>query len=295
MEISDLLFRYGINPKKGLGQNFLVDESTLRKIVETSDIQSGEVVLEIGPGLGGLTRLLARKARRVVAVELDGKLIPPLKDALASYPNVQIVQGDILGFDPVELMKEAGTEKISAYLVVANIPYYITSALLRHLLEADHPPQRLILTVQREVAERMCAKPGKMSLLSLSVQVYVSPKIITHIPTGSFYPPPKVDSAVVRVDLYPQPAISEHLLNDFFLLARAGFSQKRKILRNALVGGMHWLPQQAEDMLSAAGIDGMRRAQTLDLQEWGRLAGLIHASPGLHNNNPCQESSRYLV
>ncbi len=285
MDIPDLLFKYGLRPNKSLGQNFLIDEPALRRVVETADIQPGEVVLEIGPGLGGLTRLLAAKARRVVAVELDGRLIPPLQEVLASCSNVQIIQGDILVLDLDELMKETGTGQIPAYLVVANIPYYITSALIRRLLEAGHPPQRLILTVQLEVAERMCAKPGNMSLLSLSVQVYGMPEIITRIKAGAFYPPPKVDSAVVRVDLYARPVISESLLNDFFLLAKAGFSQKRKTLRNALAGGMHWKPRQAEDVLNAAGIDGMRRAQTLDLQEWGKLADLIHSSPRLPNDD----------
>jgi 16S rRNA (adenine1518-N6/adenine1519-N6)-dimethyltransferase len=291
MDISGLLFRYGLRPNKSLGQNFLIDEPALRRVVEAADIQPDEVVLEIGPGLGGLTRLLAAIARRVVAVELDEKLIPPLQESLAFCTNVVIVQGDILGLDPAKLMIETGPGQISAYLVVANIPYYITSALVRHLLEASHPPQRLVLTVQREVAERMCAEPGNMSLLSLSVQVYGMPEIVTHIPAGAFYPPPKVDSAVVRVDLHPHPVIPEFLLNDFFLLAKAGFSQKRKTLRNALAGGMHWTPRQAEIVLNAAGIDGMRRAQTLELNEWGKLADLIHSSPSLFGEDSCQDSS----
>jgi len=276
IQTRNLLSGYGLRPNKSLGQNFLVDESALQRVVEAADIQPGEEVLEIGAGLGGLTRLLAVKARRVVAVELDGRLIPPLKEVLATFSNVQVVEGDILGLDPLDLMKETDTGQVSTYLVVANIPYYITSALMRHLLEADQPPQRLVLTVQREVAERMCAKPGEMSLLSLSVQVYGKPEVIMRINASAFYPPPKVDSAVVRVDLYHNPVIPGFLLNNFFRLAKAGFHQKRKTLRNALAGGMHWSPQQAEAVLSAAGIDWNRRAQTLYLEEWRRLAEVVH-------------------
>lgn len=288
MNISDLLLRYGLRPNKRLGQSFLVDEAALQRVVEAANIQPGEVVLEIGPGLGHLTRLLAIKARRAVAVELDGRLMTPLKEVLAPYSNVQLVQGDILKLNPAELMKDNQTRQMQSYLVVANIPYYITSALIRHLLETGHPPQRLILTVQREVAERMCAKPGDMSLLSLSVQVYGRPEIITCINASAFYPPPKVESAVVRVVLYPHPVIPGFLLSSFFRLAKAGFSHKRKTLRNALAGGMHWTPQQAETLLSAAGIDGMRRAQTLNLEEWGILTEIIQSSSAEHLENPHQ-------
>jgi 16S rRNA (adenine1518-N6/adenine1519-N6)-dimethyltransferase len=269
MDIIDapgLLRRFGLKPDKRLGQNFLVDPAGLRKVVEAAEIVASDAVLEIGPGLGGLTRLLAEASRRVVAVELDADLLPPLEEVVRPYPNVQIVQGDILACDPAELMEEAG------YLVVANIPYYITSALIRHLLEARLKPQRLVLTVQKEVAERICAGPGDLSLLALSVQVYGAPRIAARLPAGAFYPPPKVDSAVARVDLYPQSVISGELLSMFFRLAKAGFSQKRKTLRNALAGGMRWTTGQAQDMLSAASIDPMRRAETLSLDEWGRLA-----------------------
>jgi 16S rRNA (adenine1518-N6/adenine1519-N6)-dimethyltransferase len=168
-----------------------------------------------------------------------------------------------------DLFKQPG------YLVVANIPYYITSALLRHLLETPHPPARMTLTVQKEVAARICAEAGKLSILALSVQVYGQPRIAAKIPAGSFYPAPKVDSSVVRVDLYSQPLIPREELDTFFRLVRAGFSQKRKTLRNALAGGMGWGKDKAEELLRGAQIDPQRRAQTLNIEEWGRLvAGL---------------------
>ena len=263
--IPQILQRYGLRPSKGLGQNFIVDRAALEQVVSAAEINAGDEVLEVGAGLGNLTRLLAQTAKRVVAVELDEKMILVLGDMLGSYQNVDIIHADILEVDLGELFNRPG------YLVVANIPYYITSALLRHLLEAHQKPSRLVLTVQKEVAERICAKPGKYSLLALSVQVYGEPRVAARIPAGAFYPVPKVDSAVVRVDIYPQPLIPPEKIDAFFRLAKAGFSQKRKTLRNALAGGMGWGKEKAGEILQAAEIDPQRRAQTLSIEEWGRL------------------------
>jgi 16S rRNA (adenine1518-N6/adenine1519-N6)-dimethyltransferase len=265
LNVPELLRTYGLRPDKKLGQNFLVDPGALARVLEAAEIDAESSVLEIGPGLGSLTRLLARQARRVVAVELDANLLPPLYQVLAPFSNVEIVQGDILAHDPARLMGEAG------YRVVANIPYYITSTLIRQLLEASLQPKRLVLTLQREVAERICAGPGDLSLLALSVQVYGEPQIVTRIPAEAFYPAPKVDSAVVRVDLNYQPAIPPAGLESFFRLAKAGFSQKRKTLRNALAGGLQLEKAEASELLETAGIDPMRRAETLSLEEWERL------------------------
>lgn len=264
-DVPGLLRRFGLRPDKRLGQNFLIEESELRKIIDIAQIGSNNTVLEIGPGLGSLTRLLAEQSQRVVAVELDEKLIPPLKELLSSFPNVQLVQGDILALNLDHLLGEI------SYRVVANIPYYITSALIRHLLEAKAKPYQMVLTVQREVAERITAKPGDMSLLALSVQVYGAPEVMARIPAEAFYPAPAVDSAVVRVNLYPEPIMPTGRLSFFFRLAKAGFSQKRKTLRNSLSAGMHWSPPQAEAVLRSAGIDPQRRAETLSLEEWGKL------------------------
>ena len=260
-----LLKKYGLRPKKGLGQNFLVDEAALRRVVDAADLRAGEAVLEIGPGLGGLTRHLAAAAQRVVAVEIDDKLIPPLRDVLSPFENVTIIHDDILNCNPNTLMFD------SPYVVVANIPYYITSAIIRHLLEADTPPQRIVLTVQREVAQRICAQPGSLSLLALSVQVYGEPQIAARIPAEAFYPPPKIDSAVVRIDLFPEPKIPMGTLDAFFKLAKAGFGQKRKTLNNAISAGMGWPKQKTQALLEAAAIDPQRRAETLNIDEWRRL------------------------
>lgn len=262
LDVPGLLRRYGLRPDKRLGQNFLIDTAALNRVVDAAGVQPEDAVLEVGPGLGNLTRLLATKARKVVAVELDERLLPALTEVLSSFENVQIVQGDILALDPARLMDEPG------YVVVANIPYYITSALIRHLLEAQVQPKSLTLTVQKEVADRVNAGPGDMSLLALSVQVYGEPQVASHIPAGAFYPAPNVDSAVIHVNLYPAPLIPVPLLDDFFRLAKAGFSQKRKTLRNAISAGMAWKPNKAETLLQAAGVDPQRRAETLGLEEW---------------------------
>ena len=265
MNAPGLLRQFGIYADKRLGQNFLVDENALKKIIEIAAISTDEAVLEVGPGLGGLTCLLAARARRVVAVELDGRLMPVLKHVLASFSNVQLIQGDIMEQNPAELFDDSG------YLVVANIPYYITSVLIRHLLESSRKPSRLVLTVQREVAERICAQPGQLSLLALSVQVYGQPELRGRIPAGAFYPAPQVDSAVVRVDLHAQTLIPGPQLEFFFRLTKAGFSQKRKTLGNALAASLAWPKQKVAAMLLAAQIDPLRRAETLSLGEWKSL------------------------
>jgi len=264
LDIPALLRRYGLRPSKKLGQNFLQDEGALRKIVEIADIQEQDTVLEIGPGLGGLTRHLARSAHQVVAVELDLGLFAALQAVLAPYANVRLIHADILKLRIADLVAAPD------YLVVANIPYYITSALLRHLLAESPRPRRLALTVQEEVAERICAAPGKMSLLALSVQVYGQAEITARIPAAAFYPAPTVNSAVVSINIYPEPLIPYSLLERFFWLAKAGFGQKRKTLRNALSSIMP--RQEAEQLLLAARIDPMRRAETLSLEEWGKIS-----------------------
>jgi 16S rRNA (adenine1518-N6/adenine1519-N6)-dimethyltransferase len=265
LEVAGLLRQYGLTPKKGLGQNFLADPSALRTVIAAAEIPPDAAVLEVGPGLGHLTRYLSRSARRVTAVELDRALIPVLEQVLVDFPNVTLVQGDILEIDPTALMNEVD------YLVVANIPYYITSAVIRHLLESRCKPSRLVLTVQFEVAQRICAAPGDLSLLALSVQVYGFPRVAARLAAGAFIPPPNVDSAVVRIDLYPQPLIPTAQLETFFTLTKAGFSQKRKTLRNALSGGLGIPTAQAGDLLAAAEIDPQRRAETLTIPEWSRL------------------------
>jgi 16S rRNA (adenine1518-N6/adenine1519-N6)-dimethyltransferase len=256
LDIPALLRQHGLHPDKRLGQNFLIDNASLLKIIQAAELQPGDLVLEIGAGLGNLTRQLAIRSQRVVAVELDHRLMPALRQVLTPFQNVTIVQGDILSIPAFELLQSFVG---NSYQVVANIPYYITSAVIRRLLESTPPPIRICLTVQLEVAERICADPGELSLLALSVQLYGFPHIAARIP------------AVVRVDIYPQSLIPTSRVDTFFLLAKAGFGQKRKTLRNALVNGLHLPPAQIETLLSSANIDPKRRAETLSLSEWKLL------------------------
>lgn len=266
INIPFLLKKYGLRPHKGLGQNFLQDPIALEKIVAAADIQPADTVLEIGPGLGSLTRYLAASAKSVVAVELDQHLLPPLKAVLAPYDNVRLIHGDILELKPEELVTE------QEYLVAANVPYYITSAIIRHLLESPSKPRRIVLTIQKEVAKRICETPGDLSLLALSVQVYGRAHIVAHIPAGAFFPAPSVDSSVLAIEIYPAPLIPAELLDTFFQLIKAGFGQKRKTLRNSLSAGLAMSPTQTAELLTEAGIDPQRRAETLSIDEWSKLA-----------------------
>ncbi len=268
LNIPWILRQAEIKPSRGLGQNFLSDDNVLGKLVTLADVSQKDEVLEIGPGLGSLTRHLAIRARNVTAVEIDRKIFPILTDILKDFSNIQLVCGDIL---------EQQLEKLGltdGYLVVANIPYYITSAVIRHLLEGKIKPARIVLTVQLEVAQRICAIPNDMNLLALSVQVYGVPKIVMRIPAGAFYPPPKVDSAVVRIDLNPQPHVDENHIDLFFRLCKAGFGQKRKTLRNSLSHGLGLPTHIIEEHLNMVNIDPGRRAETLSLDEWIELTSI---------------------
>jgi 16S rRNA (adenine1518-N6/adenine1519-N6)-dimethyltransferase len=283
MDLRDALRRFNITPKKSLGQNFLFDPVTLDRIVTAADVGPNDTVLEIGPGAGSLTRHLAHAAARVVAVELDNRLLPVLEYATGDLPNVAIVHGDILEVDPATIARsddfsrpgqttEVVTTK-SQYKVVANIPYYITAPIIRRLLESPVRPSLIVLTVQREVAERICAAPPEMSVLAVSVQFYGTPRIVGHVPAGAFYPKPDVDSAIVRIDLFDQPPLTGVEANKFFEVVKAGFSQKRKQIRNSLASGLRLKGSDAEKLLSDAGIDPSRRAETLTVEEWVRLSG----------------------
>lgn len=262
LHVPSLLKHYGIQPKKSLGQNFLADHNALLKIVRDAGVGPDDRVLEIGAGLGNLTRVLADQAQQVVAVEIDDRLYPALQAVLAPFENVSLVQGDILTISMTDLFSEEG------YLVVANIPYYITSAVIRHLLEAPVRPKRVVLTMQREVAERILNRDEKMSLLSLSVQVYGEARIASHIPAGCFYPSPQVDSSVLVIDVYDQPRLSDADIRRMFTLAHAAFNQKRKMLRNSLKA---LLGERLSDILERAGIDPQQRPEGLSLEDWVRL------------------------
>jgi 16S rRNA (adenine1518-N6/adenine1519-N6)-dimethyltransferase len=257
-----------LKARKRLGQNFLTDAGALRKIVAAAELSSDDTVIEVGPGLGALTTELVRAAGRVVAVELDENLAAALKEKFAGAANLTVVRADILRVAPAELLDIAGK---SSYKVVANLPYYIASAVLRYFLEAAARPELMVVMLQREVARAITASPGQMSLLSLSVQLYGEPKIIARVPAGSFYPVPGVESAILRVKTYPGPLVAADDTAGFFTLARAAFCAPRKQLLNTLVQGLDLPKEQVAARLAGAALDGKRRAETLSLPEWSRL------------------------
>ena len=257
--------------KKSLGQHFLADRRYLTPLLEAAALSAADTVLEIGPGRGILTAALAKTAGCVVAVELDRRLIEPLQQQFADQPQVTIVCGDILELSPEDLLARSCPPQFSPYKVVANLPYYITSAVLRHLLEAAQPPTLAVLMVQWEVAQRICAPPGDLSLLAVSVQYYAEPSLVARVPASAFHPRPKVDSAIVRLQVRPQPAVDPPAAL-FFAVVRAGFSQKRKQLHNSLAAGLQLEKWFVQNWLEAAGIDPARRAETLTLTEWGGLS-----------------------
>ncbi|MCH9011391.1 MAG: ribosomal RNA small subunit methyltransferase A [Chloroflexi bacterium] len=283
----------GPRAKKSLGQNFLADGRVVSRILHAAEISADDLVLEIGPGRGVLTRRLAERAGRVVAVELDDALADSLKSEFEDSPNVSIMHADAREASIDELVP-AGMP----YKLVANLPYYAASPIIRRFLEADHKPKLMVVMVQREVARSMCAEPGKMSILSVATQLYGSPRVVMSVPPRAFRPSPKVTSAVVRIDVYDSPCLELDSEERFFDLVRAGFSAPRKQVHNCLQKGLDISKEQAEGLLEAAGVDPRRRPQTLSLNEWGGLYGAyclkyghdertaIADSEGIRQNKP---------
>jgi 16S rRNA (adenine1518-N6/adenine1519-N6)-dimethyltransferase len=268
-----LLGRYGIRAKKRLGQNFLVDGTVLETIVAAAALSPQDTVIEVGPGLGILTAELAKRAGWVIAIELDDRLAEILNKTLP-YDNVVILNQDVLGTDPALVLQGRAPRFPSGlrrYKVVANLPYYITSPVLRHFLEAPVKPETMVVTVQKEVAEAMAAPAGKRSLLSIAVQFYGRPEIVAHVPAAAFFPPPEVDSAVVKIDVYPRPPVEVDNAEGFFKLVKAGFAAARKQVANSLSHSLELPKNEVVDMLAKAAIDPQRRAETFSLEDWANL------------------------
>lgn len=259
-----LLERHHIDPKKSLGQNFLWDDNLLARIVEAGEVTAADAVLEIGPGVGALTHHLAQAAGRVVAVELDNRLMPLLRRELAPFPHVELVHGDILEQDLDALFGD------QPYKIIANVPYYITGAILRQALAARNKPVLMVLTVQKEVAERISAEPPHMSLLSVTTQFYGATRLVHVLKAGAFWPRPEVDSAIVTIDLRARAGVDSADEALFLRLVKAGFAQKRKQLHKNL-RALNWSRETIDGVLAQAGVDGTRRAETLALTEWAAL------------------------
>lgn len=252
--------------KKSLGQHFLIDSSVVAKIADALEIADDDTVLEIGAGRGILTTELAARACRVVAIELDDKLADELNARFAGT-NVEVVHGDALELDPEKVVGKA------TYLLAGNLPYNVAQPILRHYLEAQRRPERMVVMVQSEVADSIVAKPGQMSLLSVAVQLYGEPRLLFHVPPSAFRPPPRVRSAVVRIDVAGGLRAGVDDTRAFFDLVRAGFSTRRKQLRNSLANGLGVDAVEAAAWLSEAGIDATLRPQSLSLEQWATLYG----------------------
>jgi 16S rRNA (adenine1518-N6/adenine1519-N6)-dimethyltransferase len=268
-----LLRRYDIRAKKGLGQNFLVNGAVLEDIVNAAELAPGDTVIEVGPGLGILTAELAKRVGWVIAIELDNKLAYILQKTIP-YDNVVILNEDVLGTNPANLLQGQAPHfpaELRTYKVVANLPYYITSPVLRHFLEASIKPEKMVIMVQKEVAETICAEAGKRSLLSIAVQFYGRPEIVTVVPAASFFPPPEVNSAVVKIDVYRRPPVAIDNTDSFFKLVKAGFSSARKQIANSLSHSLDLPKEEVVSLLDKAGIDPQRRAETFSLEDWARL------------------------
>ncbi len=261
-----LLASYNLRARKSLAQHFLVDGSVLGKIVTAAELTPSNTVIEVGPGLGVLTQTLVEQAGKIIAIELDNHLADILRAHFNDSNKVMVINEDVLKVNPSDLLN-----KQSDYKVVANLPYYITSAVIRHFLEASVQPKLMVLMVQQEVAKQITAKPGEMSLLSVSVQLYGKPTIVSKVSARCFYPAPEVDSAILKIEVYPQPKVQTDDIAGFFNLVRAGFSANRKQLVNSLANGLKVPKHDIISMLEQAEIEPTRRAETLTIEEWGLL------------------------
>jgi len=269
-----MLEKYKIHPLKGLGQNFLVNKGAVKRVINAADIKPDEVILEVGPGLGALTEELAKKAKKVIAVEKDRKMVEILKETLKGFENIEIVQGDILKLR-LKIPKP--------YKIVANLPFHLTAPVVRKFLEtAKKNPQHMILVVQKEVGQRICSKVPDMNLLAVSVQFYAEAKIIDYIPRKSFWPRPKVDAAIIKIQItksklqnFAKFGLAKEKTNLFFKVAKAGFSQPRKQLINNLSQGLKLNRVKVEGWLKKNGIHSTQRAETLTLKDWIKLTKSI--------------------
>ncbi len=262
--VKDLLAAQNRRARKGLGQHFLVDRSYLKHIAGAAELGADDVVIEVGSGLGVLTEELVKAAGRVIAVEID----EALADSLPQASNLTVVKSDILATSPDQLL---GADVLS-YKVVANLPYNIASQVIRRFLEADAKPSLMVVMVQREVAKNMIAAPPQMNLLAVGVQLYGRPKLVCKVPPAAFYPRPRVDSAIVRIDVYDKTAVGVDDVNTFFRVVKAGFSTKRKQLHNSLSLGLGVPVTRTMKLLAEANIGHKRRAQTMTLDEWAKVA-----------------------
>lgn len=272
-----LIKKHEFRFRKKFGQNFLTDQGIVNKIVGSAELEQGEIVVEIGPGIGTLTQVLAETGAEVIAIEIDPQLIPILDETMEQYPNVTIKQGDIMAINLDEIVEGFCGEKgipSNKYKVVANLPYYITTPIVMNLLEKCKKVSSIVVMVQKEVAERMIAPPGgkDYGALSVAVQYYTQSKIVCKVPKTVFIPQPEVESAVIKLKVHDEPILQ--LINPkvFFQVVKASFGQRRKTLLNALSSGFPLTKEEINQVLLENGIDPQRRGETLSLEEFAKLA-----------------------
>ncbi len=277
-----MLHRHSVRPSKKLGQYFLIDKNILTKIIKASDLSKKDLVIEIGPGVGTITEKLAQKAGYVIAIEKDKKMIEVLKETTGCYKNVEIIQGDILKFFQEGDIGECRLQVTKNYKVVANLPYYLTSPAIRMFLEDEdtYPhlrckPSEMILLIQKEEAERICAKPGQMNILSIIVQFYGKPEIIDFVPRRASWPVPKVDFAVLKISQISTPQISQMQKELLFKIVKAGFSSRRKQLVNTLSEKLSISKKQIKEILLKIGTNPTVRAQELSIEKWLELTNIL--------------------
>ncbi len=302
--IKELLAKHSTKPLKGLGQNFLIDQATLKKIVEAADLKPTDTILEVGPGIGTLTQALAPLAKTVLAIEKDKNMVEILKETLAHFKNINVIHGDILKMKPqipiandqltkniviASKAKQSNTQLPKKYKIVANIPYYLTSPLIRMFLESGNPPESMVLMVQKEVAQRICAKPPHMSILAVSVQFYAKAEIISYVGKEKFWPSPKVDSAIIKITPYSNSSLrsaapagvalwqsnNPAFVEKFFQIVKAGFSHPRKQLANNFSVILKKDRKEVEVWLSKNDIKSNQRAETLSIQNWINLTNSL--------------------
>jgi 16S rRNA (adenine1518-N6/adenine1519-N6)-dimethyltransferase len=264
--LQSLFRKHNLWPNKNLSQNFLIDKNVLAEVIKAADIQKDEKIIEVGAGAGVLSQELANLAKQVIAVEYDEKILPLLKNILEKYKNIEIVTGDIMQINLSELLARLSNPK--EYQIVANLPYHLTSHFIKKFLEADQPPTKMTLLLQREVAERICAKPGQMSVLSVSVQVLAEPKLCAYVPKTAFWPQPKVDSAIINIKRRIKPLIAPSENHYFFSVIKAAFAARRKTLVNAISANFREKPNKIKGIIKKMQLPPLVRAQELSLDQW---------------------------
>lgn len=272
--LEKLCRKYHLTPSKNYGQNFLVNQEPIEKMLEAAEVSPLDQAVEVGPGFGVLTLSLAERVQKIIAFEIEKKLQPYWHEQLKKFPNIEIIWGNILR----QFQTQAEARKLLKYKVIANLPYQITSPVIRLFLEHTNQPERMVCMVQKEVGERICAKPGELSLLAIAVQVYGKPEYVTTIPRAYFWPSPQVDSAIIKITPHPSLLLSPLKLDYFFKLVKVGFANRRKVLFNNLLPVVNKNKLVLGQAFEQIGLDQKVRAQELSVAQWMRLAELVSSN-----------------